>query len=493
MAIRATTTLLLATSALAGGTRVSAHSLIITEAKHGGTRISNHAVVALQSQAGPTRVSGHYPVVLQSIHRIITPGLLSGGVIYDVVNARQITGSILIPESNPYRPAPPSAFGGAGAGPSGSSPSTTPVIGGAVNSAAQTPVAAFMQEQTASIRQQHNITQAGDTTFSWEILTQVQPETDKQYTLGSLGRFYHQDCGLIMARYVQFASMSANPVPGSPVGFLKGSKTVDWQVTDRIELSSPDMVAGIIVSYQNVDSKHHGWITVHGALITNVPTLDSGTRAHGETVGWSATGKVSRDAPGRVLGRIQGTQVGPAIGIGALMVEIESWSKVQILAMVEPQFQDLADQIDAIQALVNAISGSSGSVGGQLILLNQRMDSLTNQLSSESARRANGDNGLAIRITALENTSARDWSLDIEALRLDLTSLITNAQNTANTALAEANRANGRLDALAPPDLTAIYAFMREILSHPIIGFPVVDGSVPPNLVYLDDGSLVWI
>ena len=63
----------------------------------------------------------------------------------------------------------------------------------------------FFREQTESLRLSHTMGQAGDTTFSWELLTETS--TTRLYNPGAVGRFYHHTYGILLARYVQFTDI----------------------------------------------------------------------------------------------------------------------------------------------------------------------------------------------------------------------------------------------------------------------------------------------
>ena len=60
-------------------------------------------------------------------------------------------------------------------------------------------------DQQRIMREQHNLAQAGDSTFHWGVLTEISAEP--LYNLGSVGRFYHDEFGISIARYVKFTKM----------------------------------------------------------------------------------------------------------------------------------------------------------------------------------------------------------------------------------------------------------------------------------------------
>jgi len=408
-------------------------------------------------------------IVLQSIHRLLKPEELLGGQVFAGVKIGRTTSQLQVPEANPYRPTTPMEFGDSLA----------------------SPVDSFIREQTATIREQHNLTQAGDTTFPWQILTQTQAPGKKIYTLGSLGRFYHETLGLILARYVQFKNLSSDMALGSPVGFLKSVNQINWQVTDRIDLSSPDMVLGIIGAYSIPEDESYGWVIVNGATISSVGSTDLTLRAHGEPVSWNATGEVSVNGIGRVVGRIQGAQAAGGLLPGALFVETESWSKAQLAGLFNADFSTIANQIDELQKQIDLI-GNPINYQPQIDAINTTLTNLVNRMATEELRRANADRDLNQRINAIDAVSQDEFNQTIQTLTTQLTGQIAAVSVTATSALNAANRANDRIDKIPIVDVDALNATLSYLLSKGDARFPLVDGSVPPNLVYLDDGSLVW-
>src|SRR3546814_2082768 len=53
-------------------------------------------------------------------------------------------------------------------------------------------------DQQRILREQHNLAQAGDSTFHWGVLTEVS--ATPLYNLGSIGRFYHDEFGISIER-----------------------------------------------------------------------------------------------------------------------------------------------------------------------------------------------------------------------------------------------------------------------------------------------------
>lgn len=123
----------------------------------------------------------------------------------------------------------------------------------------------FLREQAENLRRTHNLNQAGDTTFSWEILTQL--EDRPRFTLGSIGRFFHPLYGMIFARYVLFDQIDPALWTGAPYGSNKGLEQFDWSVTNQLERSFNDFVIGIGASYVIPVDGQYGWVIVNGINI----------------------------------------------------------------------------------------------------------------------------------------------------------------------------------------------------------------------------------
>src|SRR3546814_19737034 len=81
--------------------------------------------------------------------------------------------------------------------------------------------------------------QAGDSTFHWGVLTEVS--ATPLYNLGSIGRFYHDEFGISIARYCKFTSFEKTIAKATPVG-LNTRLNQHWVLTNRIDLSDPEQI-----------------------------------------------------------------------------------------------------------------------------------------------------------------------------------------------------------------------------------------------------------
>lgn len=119
----------------------------------------------------------------------------------------------------------------------------------------------FLRQLVLDIRDQHNKTQAGDTSFNWQVMLALDDEP--RYTLGSTGRFYHETYGLIQARYVQFDSMLPDLWSGAPVGAL-AANGFDWGVGNNYESLPNKSPLGVPGAFTVPKNGQYGWIIVAG-------------------------------------------------------------------------------------------------------------------------------------------------------------------------------------------------------------------------------------
>jgi hypothetical protein len=165
----------------------------------------------------------------------------------------------------------------------------------------------FMREQVGNLRRQHNATQGGDSTFSWELLT--EPEDAPQFTLGSLGRFFHHTYGLILARYVQFADMDhAGEWSGVPLGYHHSQAPFMWRVTNDLTKSRNDLAMGVMGPYVIPQDGQFGWMIVNGVNIQAL--LSSSIPVRFARFSWKQTSRVELvgEHSGPPIARIFGDQ-----------------------------------------------------------------------------------------------------------------------------------------------------------------------------------------
>jgi hypothetical protein len=481
MAIRVTINGLLNSTALSGPKRITANYLATIIPAFGPKRITSTAVITLAAVFGPKRMTGNYVTSVVSIHNMFElTRLESSSVLYDFLGAigtgnpgdhgsfTYELGPSLIPEHNPYRPRIPEQLVRMG-----------------------DDYYDFYEENQNIHRQQHNITQMGDTTFPYQLF--LKTHDDKQFTLGAVGRFYHEDFGIIQCRYVKFDEMATVPFAQSPVGLFNKNQLLDWTVTNDFTLSHPDLVIGISAAFTTPVNGTYGWVIVDGPNLQRLQN-DSETAATGEAFAWSQTGAISNAAKGKVIGRRinrvhESKQMLPA----QMWIRTESYSEAEIKEFVDEQTQSLQDAIDALQALLGQLPD-----GDELTSLGASITALSNKLNIEINQRKQADLNIQNQLNGLNFVTESQ-------LNAAITNVI-NSYQTADAAL------QAQIDAIRLIALEALekansipdWSFLQDQISAILAQmgaekkrakgrFPVVDGAIPPNLVYLGDGSLVYV
>lgn len=482
MGVRATSIYLLSTTSLTGPIRVSSTRLAVshrsvgpvrftaipTLVTHAGgnlIRVTDQDLAVTGAQGATTRVTGHYLMVAMSVPNAFWPNLLDEpDTFYEHEFAIDYLAG-LIPEHNPYRP---------------NIPEEALQLGD--------PFYDYLRENQEILREQHNLIQAGDTTFPFQLLYDTQPKP--LYRLGAISRFYSDNYGITLARYVQFVHMTDTPFAGAPVGFIKADEKLTWRVTNRFELSDPHLVMGFIGALETPKEDYYGWVIMEGTSFQQIEN-ESESAEFGETFVWSGTGKVKNEGEGIVLARRLDKNENTTILAGMLYIRLESWSVGTIRAQIDDITAQIENAILLLQSDVQDIQSLLG-IGLGTTLIAQ----LLKKISDEALSRKRGDDLLSARIDALGGggLSAELNALKnrVDLLEAALDARITLAQDTANEALIKANQALGINIAELQDAIASILQRLANERTRPKGRFPVVDGSIPPNLVYTDDGSLVY-
>jgi hypothetical protein len=453
--------------------RTTSIQLLSATSLSGPVRVTRSSLLGVFGHAGPVRVTAHFQLAVASVHNaFITTTLESDSAIYGITGFDILASVATMPDPNPYRPEIPEQLS---------------VIGEEYYN--------FASEQQQTLREQHNLTQAGDTTFPYQMIL-LAHET-KQFTLGSVGRFYHEDYGLIQARYVQFDSMIDTTSLGVPVGLFKSADALEWVVTNRFESSDPSLVVGVLAQIKRPSDSEFGWVIVDGPNLQEVRN-ESTSSELGEAFSWSATGAVSTAAQGRIIGRRVNKVSGTAILPGQMQVALESWSLGAITVQIETLIGSLADQIEDLQGEVETLKALT-SITATFQQIQITIKRLTDRIATEERARQQAVTNLNRTISNLPHATASQLGAAVSQLSNSITAVdnalsakIRTAQTTAADALrlAQLNRFD---PAAIEGQIAAILNLISGIEKAPKGKFPIVDGSVPPSLVYLDDGSLVYV
>lgn len=349
--------------------------------------------------------------------------------------------------------------------------------------------------QQRTLRDQHNKIQGGDTTYDYGLLLKTYPK--KEFTLGSLGRFYHDDYGLIMARFVQFQDWVADAFQAQPVGRFKlnNAKGINWVYTNDFARSGSDLVGGVTFFADSPADGSFGWMVVSGANITNLRNGESVVAKQDETYTWTATGTLGLTANGRIVGRKWGNQTGAGIPPGGLFIDLEGPSAEalieDILASIQDDLDALADALSQLNGFLTRLHSAELSIDA----LQVRDTQIVQQFLSIT-------NALSVRITALSNVVAVDWgpaiTSQINTLRAEMVAADAALLALINAAKARADAAYFLASQINPVELAETLANIAAQLGFLAgnaakIFMPVVDGSIPPTFIQNPDGGLVYV
>lgn len=281
----------------------------------------------------------------------------------------------------------------------------------------------FLQEQASTLRQNHELSQAGDSTTPWEHMTYV--DNDPRFSLGSVGRFVHPTYGLITARYVQFSDMDSTIFPGSPVGIDENIQEFQWLVTNKFGRSNPNLVQGVSAAYTIPKQGQYGWIIVNGVA---VQTIGFGGDKPDQftSLSWAATGVVGPVSDSIALGRLFGkdiTQDG--------------------LAWILPGGSVYIDVLSLQEAKLNGISGDTSAVDERLFRLEQAFKGISYTVDvklNESDIKLAQQNEMVNRTA--EMISRRIAAIDVDGIKVDISDQVNLVANYANRARVDSENAS---------------------------------------------------
>lgn len=278
-----------------------------------------------------------------------------------------------------------------------------------------------LQEQQRIIRQQHNLTQAGDTTFDFGLLLQAYP--NQEFTLGSAGRFFHDDFGLIEARYVQFKSMLNLPYQGQPVGRIKNKVgDVDWIVTNDYDKSSSDMILGFTFIHEPPPDDYYGWAVVRGANPSPIRVTGTTIPNQNDAYSWTSTGCLELGANGRIAARRWGNAFTHSISAGSVFITLEGPSIMDIIDLIHDEQAEIIEEIATLAGRVTVVEGKTATNTANITTQANSLVALTSRLSREELTRTREVAALRNAINGLSSTPS-----GIESLRAELTNAFTEA------------------------------------------------------------------
>lgn len=318
-----------------------------------------------------------------------------------------------LPEINPYRPTIPSEIW-----------------------AKDEILARFLREQSEILRQEHNKTQAGDTTFPWELLT--RSSDSKQYNLGAQGKFYHPDYGIIHARYVQFTDWILAATSVSPVGFIAGASSQDWIVTNDFSLSSGDLAVGMAFLQDLPSQEAYGWAVTQGANPLSMSAIGIPSKVN-EPYTWLGDGVLQAGGLGTVVGTRRPNRNDPLIAAGEFYIDVKGLSNDSIIALVQEQIDSQAGISSGLSIRVTTLESEMNAEQALSITFASNILTLVERITAEELTRS-------AAIDRLEGLMAGGF---ITQAVLDAAILaVTLAYQTADSGLSlRINSAQARADA----------------------------------------------
>lgn len=265
------------------------------------------------------------------------------------------------------------------------------------------------REQQRILRDQHNRQQAGDSTFDAGLLLKYTP--NKLYTLGSMGRFYHESHGIIIARYVRFKDMLDSDYQGAPCGRLKSnSDTVDWTVTNDFTKSGPGLVEGVCFIADVPPDDSYGWLVTHGANPADMGPDAITTPAQDVPYYWTKSGYVGLAGTGRPVGYRWGKALNSGLQAGRFMVSMGSHESALLKAEVTAALDQLTTSVNQLAAIDEGHDNSIEGLTTSIANVSASLQVLTAKLAREEAMRVRD-------VASIRNElfGGTDWSVAIRA------------------------------------------------------------------------------
>lgn len=289
------------------------------------------------------------------------------------------------------------------------------------------------------IREQHNVTQAGDSTFHWGVLTEISNEA--LYTLGSAGRFYHDTLGIIKARYCKFVDFVRTSSRAVPVG-LRGPTIQPWVVTNQFNLSSANQAVGIAMPYndQVFIGEWYGWVITEGYVPVELQVEVTASQFEfGTEYGWQATGYVDSGLDVVSLG--YRTKIGGNLRLppGDFYTDTDRSSLGRVNGLVTAR---IAPLVSDLGQLTTDLTTLQGTVAGHT----QQLATHTSDIAAVNARLtrevANLSNALSSIRSLMPDSNFKEYvDTSVENLKGYVDVNISLVGGNANAALLRANQA----------------------------------------------------
>lgn len=289
------------------------------------------------------------------------------------------------------------------------------------------------------MREQHNVTQAGDSTFHWGVLTEISNEA--LYTLGSAGRFYHDTLGIIKARYCKFVDFERTASRAAPVG-LRGPTIQPWVVTNQLDLSSANQAIGIAIPYndQVFIGEWYGWVITEGYVPVELQVEVTAAEVEfGTEYGWQATGYVDSGLDVVSLG--YRTKIGGNLRLppGDFYTDTDRSSLGRVNGLVTVRLAPLVSDLEQLTTDLTALQNTVAGHTQQLATHTTDIAAVNNRLTREVM---NLSNALSAIRSLMPDSNFKEYvDTSVENLKGYVDVNLTLVNGVANAALLRANEA----------------------------------------------------
>ena len=266
----------------------------------------------------------------------------------------------------------------------------------------------YLREQAEITREQHEATQAGDTTFPWQMI--ATQGTTKTQTLGSLTRFFHETYGLMQGRYIEYSRHWSGAHQHPWVGH-DSTKQSDWMAIDGGQRTMSPRVIGWSGPYDTNLANKFGWALTQGRGPEDITIVADTRPVAGKRFTWDPSDpSVGVIGPGPAVGMIltmanaaaNGTprngRFAWTIPAGDWYIDVEGVTDEYIATATTGSLDDIRARLDAVEA---AAGLDDGGLDDAIAALAQSVTNLQTGLSQESNTRANADTGIHGQITDL--------------------------------------------------------------------------------------------
>lgn len=421
------------------------------------------------------QIVGGYPT--------INAGLLSGGGFYsaDISSPPIIVATVASQiEPNPY----------------------APIIHNTAVADMPPALAGVLGPQQEMIRKQHNITQAGDTTFPFDLILDTTPT--QEYNLGAEGTFF-TDWGIIRAIYVQFASVKQDMTWGSmPYGRLKNTSLVDWKVTNDLTKSNADWCVGFAMLAKPAVEGEFGWVVTSGPNIFTLPCKTPGLPVIDDTYVWNASGFTARNVAGRIIARQWG--ISGVLDPGSIFVSMEGPNDARLTSLFDADFTAIENAIQHLQAEIAALQDANPSgLADRVTAAEQAIALLQIALAKESAVRSQRDLELAAAINDGLVTVAQfnEYKLELNTALAASFKTLTDRLTADERDIAASKAITDQLDPNVinqnfldiNSTLTVLSRLIDRIATTVNANRPVLPLTLltPPQFFWFDDGRYMYV